>query len=234
MKAISAYARDVWEARKYLIDHGFKIASDLLGDMSKPQAEAIGGAFFSIYEHRINWRGDKGEMSLWQKIRAIELNMTIEEFTQAVAQFHGKDRCEQDKAWYQKLDEWVKSQLKPEHYELYRHGSGGWDFEARFQRQCPRPRPQTIKADNIAWIENQRPHREGYNPVLIEIFERYFEQATGYRLTWEQLHSKLENRDPRAKLTPEAEKKRNKKNRKREEAVSSVPVEEPAQIAMEA
>lgn len=218
MKTVTAYARDIWEVQKNLTDRGFKIAAELLGDMPRAQAEAIIGAAFTLQHHRDTWRGGSQETSLWQKIRVIELGMTVEELARAVGEFHAKDVAAQEKAWRQKCEEWAKAQMQPHEYDVYKLSSGGWDIEQRFARQCPRPRPQVIKKDDVAWVENQRPHRENFNPVLIEIFERYFQSVTGYALRWEQLHSRLESRDPRAKLTPESQKKKNQPKNERSRA----------------
>jgi hypothetical protein len=82
----------------------------------------------------------------------------------------------------------------------------------KWERDHPQPRIRSIGADDIQLIERTRPHRESRKSGFVEVFERFFEAKTGYRLSWEDLMVELVgNRDPRAQRAPEASKVRNKK-----------------------
>ncbi|AFM24983.1 hypothetical protein [Desulfomonile tiedjei] len=220
MESILAYTRDRHELRCALLDKGFHKALAACDAMEPAILEQVIGTCFSLQYHRCTQKTAKAPC-LWQKIRS-ELGLSQAELAAEVSKFHRLDVSKQTVEWRSERERFAASMLRPSDFKMWKMNNLNVRSLEQWERDHPQPNIRNIGADDIQLIERTRPHRESRKSGFVEVFERFFTDRCGVKLSWEDLMCEITgNRDPRKHRLPETEKKRNKEKRAANDALDS-------------
>lgn len=209
MESISAYSRDLFEVKAFLLDHGFKKAVEVLDNEPQSIQEQIIASAFSIQRERDRRPARRG-LTLFTKIRT-EMGLSAEEFAVEVSKFHSQDLSAQLKSWRVRQDAYARESMRPSDYKMWKSSVFVSDQMNEWEKANPQPTLQKITLADVMLIESTRPHRESRRSSLVDLFERFFEAKTGYKLSWEQLLAEVGPRDPRAAQEAYLQKKQKAK-----------------------